>query len=139
MRSCKPVLPVEVNEFDAMNIKRAVKELIITNNLEFVTDGEEALNYLRNQNEENPFITLLGLNMSRMNGLELLKIVKSDLSLNKIPVVIMTTFRKEHDRLESFSFSIAGFMRTPVEYKNLVEMIRIIYLYRILSELTEEY
>ena len=137
MRSSKPVLLVEDNEVDAMGVKRAFKDLKITNKLEHVMNGEEALDFLRNTEKEEPCIILLDLNMPRMNGLEFLKIVKVDQFLKRIPVVVMTTSGEEQDRLESFSCSIAGYMEKPVEYRSLVEMIRIIDLYWTLSELPE--
>ena len=137
MRSSKPILLVEDNEVDAMGVKRAIKELKITNSLEHVLNGEEALDHLRNPEKVEPCIILLDLNMPRINGLEFLKIVKDDQFLKSIPVVIMTTSREEQDRLESFSHSIAGYMQKPVDYKCLMEMIRIIDLYWTLSELPE--
>lgn len=135
MRNSKPVLLVEDDNVDAMTVARAFKELKILNPLVHRTNGEEALEYLKDESNLQPCIILLDLNMPRMNGTEFLKIAKADDVLKKIPVVVLTTSKEERDIVESFKLSVAGYIVKPVDYKKFVETIRTIDLYWTLSEL----
>ena len=137
MRSCKPILLVEDDSIDAMTVKRAFKDLKATNPLVHSVNGEEALDYLRNESNKKPCVILLDLNMPKMNGVEFLKIVKSDDMLKKIPVVVLTTSTEESDVVESFELSVGGYIVKPVDYKNFVEAIRTVELYWTLSKLPE--
>ncbi len=105
------------------------------NKLVHRVNGEEALNYLRNGAEEKPCVILLDLNMPKMNGIEFLKIAKNDEHLRKIPVTVLTTSKAEQNIVESFEFSVAGYIVKPVGYEKFVEAIKIINLYWTLSEL----
>ena len=138
MRSKKPVLLVEDDQIDVMAIKRAFKVIKITNRLNVANNGEEALAYLRNSENEKPCIILLDLNMPKMNGIEFLTIAKQDELLRKIPVVVLTTSREDQDKADSFNLGISGYMVKPVDYKRFVEVIKTIDLYWTLSELPEE-
>jgi CheY-like chemotaxis protein len=73
--------------------------------------------------------------MPVMNGIELLKVIKIDESLKKIPVIVLTTSKEENDRVESFNLSVAGYIIKPVEFEKFVEAIRVLNLYWTLSEL----
>ena len=135
MKSKKPILLVEDDSVDAMTVKRALNDLQVTNQLDVVGNGEEALEYLQNRPAERPCIILLDLNMPKMNGIEFLKIVKEQESFKMIPVVVLTTSKNEQDRIESFKQSIAGYMIKPVDYLQFVETMRTIEVYWTLSEL----
>ncbi len=135
MRGKKPILLVEDDTVDVMTVKRALKEIHITNSLVTVGNGEEALAYLKDDKNEKPCIILLDLNMPRMNGFEFLKEVKQDSQLKMIPVVVLTTSREEQDKVEGFKFSIAGYMIKPVDYQQFVDVIKFINIYWTLSEL----
>ena len=135
MKSKKPILLVEDDSVDAMTVKRALNDLQVTNQLDVVGNGEEALKYLQNRPVELPCIILLDLNMPKMNGIEFLKIVKEQESFKMIPVVVLTTSKNEQDRIESFKQSIAGYMIKPVDYLQFVETMRTIEVYWTLSEL----
>lgn len=137
MKDSKPVLLVEDDSIDAMTVKRAFKDLKVTNQLAVTTNGEEALDYLRDPGKNRPCVILLDLNMPKMNGTEFLKIAKADETLKKIPVVVLTTSSEERDIVESFKLSVAGYIIKPVDYKKFVEAIRTIDLYWTLSELPE--
>ena len=138
MRDLRPILLAEDDSVDAMTVKRAIKDLKVTNQLVHTTNGEEALQYLRDSNNKRPCLILLDLNMPKMNGIEFLKIVKADDLLKRIPVVVLTTSKEEQDIVESFKLSVAGYMVKAVDYKKFVEVIRTIDLYWSLSELTKE-
>ncbi len=135
VNSKKPILLVEDDRVDAMTVKRALREINVANRLDVVQDGEEALEFLRNPDNERPAIILLDLNMPRMNGIELLRVMKSDDALRSIPVIVLTTSKADQDRIESFNLSVAGYMLKPVDYLQFVEVMRIVNLYWTLSEL----
>jgi CheY-like chemotaxis protein len=135
MRNSKPILLVEDDRVDAMTVKRALKDLNVANLLVHTLNGEEALNHLRAESNSNPCVILLDLNMPKMNGVELLKVVKADDMLKSIPVVVLTTSQEEQDVVESFKLSAAGYIVKPVDYKKFVEAMRTIDVYWTLSEL----
>lgn len=137
MRGGKPILLVEDDIVDAMTVKRALHDLNVTNTLIIKGNGEEALEYLHGGAPTLPCIILLDLNMPRMNGIELVRHLKQDTHLRRIPVVVLTTSKDEQDRVQSFDHSVAGYMIKPVEYPQFVEVVRSIHLYWTLSELPE--
>jgi len=135
MHNSKPILLVEDDRIDAMTVKRALKDLKVTNQLVHKVNGEEALEYLRSESNKKPCVILLDLNMPKMNGIDFLKIAKGEEELKKIPVVVLTTSREEQDVAESFNLSVAGYIVKPVDYEKFVEAIRVLELYWTLSEL----
>ena len=137
MRNLRPILLVEDDQVDAMTVKRALKDLNVTNPLVHTLDGEEALEHLRNDGNKKPCVILLDLNMPRMSGIEFLKIIKADNVLKKIPVVVLTTSEDTHDKVETFESSVAGYIVKPANYKKFVEAMITIDIYWTLSELPE--
>jgi CheY-like chemotaxis protein len=129
MTNNKPVLLVEDDQVDAMTVKRAIRQIKLKHPLIHAENGEEALEYLSNESNEKPWIILLDLNMPRMNGLEFLQIAKRDEVLKSIPVVVLTTSKEQQDRIESFNFSVAGYMIKPVDYAQFVDMMQAIKMY----------
>ena len=138
MRDSRPVLLVEDDTIDAMTVRRAFRDLKVTNPLVHTVNGEEALVYLRDEAKDKPCLILLDLNMPKMNGTEFLTVAKADLALKKIPVVVLTTSSEERDVVESFRLSVAGYIIKPVDYRNFVEAIRTINVYWTLSEMPDE-
>ena len=137
MKPKKTILLVEDDAVDVMTVKRALREINVTNPLAVAGNGEEALEYLRNPANEKPCIILLDLNMPKMNGIEFLKTVRGDGALKGMPVVVLTTSQGEREKVESFDLGVAGYMIKPVDYRQFVEMMRAIDLYWTLSELPE--
>ncbi len=137
MRSSKPILLVEDDQVDAMTVKRALKELHVTNRVDTVENGEEALLFLKDPQNEKPGIILLDLNMPRMNGIEFLTVAKQDERLRSIPVVVLTTSKAEQDKVDSFNLGVAGYMIKPVDYRQFVDVVKTIDLYWTLSELPD--
>ncbi len=135
MRSAKGVLLVEDDAIDAMTVQRAFKDLKLTNPLAHVTNGEEALDYLRDPDHEPPCVILLDLNMPRMNGVEFMRVAKADPDLKRIPIVVLTTSTEDSDVIDSYKLSVAGYIVKPVDYKKFVEAIRTIDLYWTISEM----
>ena len=103
MKEQMTVLLVEDDRVDAMTVRRAFRDLQITNSLDIVSDGEEALEYLRNNGHRRLGIILLDLNMPRMNGIEFLRIARQENALNGTPVVVLTTSREEQDKVGTFN------------------------------------
>lgn len=134
MNATTPILLVEDDDVDALTVVRAMKELRVSNPLRIAHNGEEALALLRGSGGPMPGLILLDLNMPRMNGLEFLKVAKRDASLRRLPVVVLTTSRQEHDRRESFDLGVAGYMAKPVDYREFVGVIRTIRDYWTQSE-----
>lgn len=137
MKSKKPILLIEDDRIDVMTVRRALKEIKVTNNIVVAGNGEEALTYLQNTQNTLPCIILLDLNMPKMNGIEFLEIAKKDDKIKKIPIIVLTTSQEEKDRTASFNNGVAGYMTKPIDYKLFVEVIKTIDLYWTLSELPE--
>ena len=135
MRDFDPILLVEDDLLDIMTLKRGLKDIHANNPLYVSHNGEAALEFLRDPGNPIPALILLDLNMPRMNGLEFLKILKSDSDWCKIPVVILTTSQEEQDRLTSFELSAAGYIVKPLEYPAFVEKLLVLYQYWRLSEI----
>jgi CheY-like chemotaxis protein len=135
MLSSKPILLIEDDDVDVMTVNRALQDSKVTNQVVSLGNGEEAIEYLRNENSVKPNIILLDLNMPKMDGTEFLRIVKADKELKKIPVVILTTSNSERDVVEAFELGAAGYMVKSVDYEKFVETIRAIDQYWTLSKL----
>ena len=138
MLNLKPILLVEDDRVDMMTFKRSLNDLGIKNEVIHTTNGEEALEYLRGEGNEQPCVIFLDLNMPRMSGLEFLKERRTDNKLTKIPVVVLTTSDNERDIIESFELGVAGYLVKPADYAKFVESIRTINLYWTLSRLPSE-
>ena len=134
MKSSKSVMLVEDDNVDVMTVKRAFKDLNIKNQLIITSNGEQALEYLNSNDNTTPCIILLDLNMPKMNGLEFLRIIKTDENLKKIPVIVLTTSSQQEDITESFEFSVAGYIVKSVDYIEFTQAIKIINLYWTLSK-----
>lgn len=143
MRNNMSILLVDDDRVDVMTVQRAFKVNKIANSLYVVSNGKEAIDFLRHDGDykdpaksPRPGIILLDLNMPVMNGIEFLTIVKADGNLRTIPVVVLTTSRAEEDRFKSFNLSAAGYIIKPVEFEKFVDSVRLIDLYWTLSELS---
>jgi len=133
--SNRPILLVEDDHVDILTIRRALKEIQVTNPVVTKENGEEALAYLRDDANQQPCIILLDLNMPIMNGIEFLQEAKVDQRLKAIPVIVLTTSEEQQDKVNSFNLGVAGYMAKPVDYRRFVEMMRSIDLYWTISEM----
>jgi CheY-like chemotaxis protein len=131
----KPILLVEDDQVDIMTIRRALKEIQVTNPVVCMENGEAALSHLHNPENEKPCIILLDLNMPIMNGIEFLQLVKQNDQLKRFPVIVLTTSEEQQDKVNSFNLGVAGYMAKPVDYRKFVEMMRSIDLYWTISEI----
>jgi CheY-like chemotaxis protein len=138
MKNFKPILVVDDDDVDAMTVRRALKDLNVTNPVVHSINGEEAMKYLTSQCKEMPCLILLDLNMPKMNGIEFLSIIKEDDKLKHIPVIVLTTSNEKCDIEQSFKYSVGGYVVKPVDYKGSVEAIRILNKYWTMSELPSQ-
>jgi CheY-like chemotaxis protein len=129
MQNSKPILLVEDDNVDMMVVERLLNNLKIINSLVYFTNGQETLEYLRNEDNEKPCVIFLDLNMPKMNGIEFLKVVKAEQKLRKIPIVMLTTSKEEQDVIESFKFGINGYVVKPLDYEKFKEALGVINLH----------
>lgn len=111
--------------------REAVAESRLRNDLRFVEDGEELLDYLHRRGKyatpassPRPGLILLDLNMPRMDGREALRAIKACPNLRQIPVVVLTTSRAEEDIFASYDTGASSFITKPVTFASLVETIK---------------
>jgi CheY-like chemotaxis protein len=138
MQPLSPILLVEDDSVDAMTVKRAIRELHVTNSIIHSANGDDAIKYLSDHNAKKPFVVLLDLNMPKMGGIEFLKTIKADNNLKTIPVIVLTTSKEKQDVLDSFELGAAGYMIKPVDYRKFVELLSVVMLYWSTSELPKE-
>jgi CheY-like chemotaxis protein len=124
------ILMADDDPDDCVLVKDAFAESRVANDLRFVKDGEELMDYLRHRGKyksvktsPRPGLILLDLNMPRKDGREALKEIKSDPALRNIPVVILTTSKEEEDILRSYDTGANSYISKPVTFKGLVEVI----------------
>ncbi len=131
--SKKPItiLMADDDPDDRRLTREAFEESHLMNDLRFVEDGEELLDYLNRRGKYSapdsapwPAILLLDLNMPRKDGREALQELKKDPRFRTIRVVIMTTSKAEEDVLRSYNLSAASYIAKPVTFERLVEVVR---------------
>ena len=126
MRNSKPILLVEDDVVDAMTVKRALDDLKVPNPLVTRSNGEEALEYLRDGNGKKPCVILLDLNMPKMDGFEASRIIRSPGSgvLNpNIPIVAMTAMAMKGDREQCMAAGMNDYLTKPIEPHKLFELL----------------
>jgi CheY-like chemotaxis protein len=132
----KTILLVEDNPDDIHLTKRALKKNNITSGLSVVNDGIQALDYLvrastapAGGSEVLPTLILLDLKLPRMDGLELLKRIRADERLKRLPVVILTSSKEEQDIIRSYDLGANSYIRKPVDFEQFNEAVRQLGLY----------
>jgi CheY-like chemotaxis protein len=116
---------------DRMLAQDALAESRLANDLRFVQDGEELLDYLKRRGRyadpstsPRPGLILLDLNMPRKDGREALKEIKGDSSLRQIPVVVLTTSKAEEDIYRTYDLGVNSFITKPVSFDGLVAVMK---------------
>jgi CheY-like chemotaxis protein len=114
---------------DRMLVRDAWAENRLANELHFVEDGEELMDYLRRRGQYAnlgdlplPGMILLDLNMPRKDGREALQEIKADPRLRSIPVVVLTTSKAEEDILRAYDLGVNSFILKPVTFQSLVDL-----------------
>ncbi|MFC2084219.1 response regulator [Bacteroidota bacterium] len=122
------ILLVEDNPGDARLAKEALNESKLNNRLNIVTDGEKALKYLMKQDEfeetVTPDLILLDLNLPKIDGREVLEIIKEDEELKMIPVVILTTSHAEEDILKTYKLHANCYITKPLDLDQFMKVVQ---------------
>lgn len=116
---------------DRLLTKDALSEARVINDLYFVEDGQELMDYLNQRGRyaetssaPRPGLILLDLNMPKKDGREALKEIKADPDLRRIPVVVLTTSKAEEDIFRSYDLGASSFITKPVTFEGLVELMK---------------
>ncbi|WP_445223467.1 response regulator [Catalinimonas locisalis] len=126
------ILMADDDPDDRMLTKEALMENKLANDLHFVEDGEELMDYLlkrgkyNDDNAPKPGLILLDLNMPKKDGREALTEIKADPSLRRIPIIVLTTSKAEEDILKTYDLGISSFITKPVTFDDLVEVAKAI-------------
>ena len=122
------MLLIEDNPADVRLTQEALKEHRVRNNLSVVADGVEAIAFLRREGPHagapRPDVILLDLNLPRMDGRELLKRIKDDPDLRRIPVVVLTTSQAEEDILKSYDLHANCYITKPVDLAKFMAIVK---------------
>jgi CheY-like chemotaxis protein len=130
MRKPGKILLVEDDLNDVELTLSALAENHLANEVLVARDGEEALDYLyrrgayASREEANPIVVLLDLKLPKVDGMEVLRRVKSDPALKTIPVVMLTSSREEQDLVRSYDLGTNGYVVKPVDFHEFVEAVR---------------
>jgi CheY-like chemotaxis protein len=122
------ILLVEDDPGDVLMTQEAFEDHKVRNNLTVVSDGAEALSYLRREgqyaNAVRPDLILLDLNLPRRDGREVLAEVKKDEELGRIPVVVLTTSAADEDIMRSYQLHANAYVTKPVDFDRFIDVIR---------------
>jgi two-component system, response regulator len=130
-QSTVEILLVEDNPQDAEMAIRALKKNNLANNVLLVTDGVEALDFIFARGaysdrkiENGPKVILLDLKLPKVDGLEVLKVVKSDERTKIIPIIALTSSSEEKDIIESYRLGVNSYIVKPVDFDKFVDAIK---------------
>jgi len=130
MLELKRILLVEDNENDIEMTLSALEEINLANKVDIVNDGVEALDYLNyrgkfiERQKSYPVVIMLDLKLPRINGLEVLKEIRSTPALNHIPVVILTSSKEEKDIINGYNLGANAYVVKPVVFASFVAAIK---------------
>ena len=134
----KPViiLMADDDEDDRLFTRDALAENRIINDLYFVEDGEDLMDYLYQRGDyseagvaPHPTLILLDLNMPRKDGREALEEIKNDPELRRIPIVVLTTSKAEEDILKTYDLGVNSFITKPVDFQSMVHIMKTLGTY----------
>jgi two-component system, chemotaxis family, response regulator Rcp1 len=122
------ILIVEDNPADARLVREVMRDSKMLNEIHWVPDGVEAMAFLRRQGKYSdsprPNIMFLDLNMPRKDGREVLREVKSDSELRRIPIVVMTSSQAEEDIARAYDQHANCYVRKPIDFKQFHEVVK---------------
>lgn len=128
----KRILLAEDNANDVELTVTALRENHVVNEVVVVRDGAQALDYLYKQNEyadragQNPALVLLDLKMPKVDGIEVLKRVKSDPAMRSIPIVVLTSSREEQDLVQTYDLGVNAYVVKPVDFHEFVDAVKLL-------------
>jgi CheY-like chemotaxis protein len=131
----KRILLVEDDPMDMELTLTALEEKNLANEVLVVHDGEEALNFLysrgsfRMRAPGNPVLILLDLKLPKVDGLEVLRQIKSDENLRTIPVVMLTSSREEQDVVDSYKLGVNAYVVKPIDFHDFLSAVKEIGLF----------
>ncbi len=130
----RTILLVEDDPADEALTLRALRQNNVANDIAVVRDGEEALNYLFGEEQETgpaepPTVVLLDLRLPKVDGLEVLRLIRADERTKLIPVIVLTSSREEADLVKSYSLGANSYVCKPVDFVQFAEAIRELGLY----------
>jgi CheY-like chemotaxis protein len=133
------ILVVEDNPQDLELALRALRKANVSNRIQVARDGTEALDYLfcagaysDRRIEDTPKVVLLDLKLPKVDGLEVLRKVKSDERTNKIPVVVLTSSKEQQDIVESYRLGVNSYIVKPVDFEGFASAVGKLGLYWLL-------
>ena len=145
MDELRTILLAEDNPKDVELTLEAMAENSLANHIFVVKDGVEALEYLRCEGKYklrktgNPALILLDIKMPRMDGIEVLRNIRSDAALKRIPVVVLTSSREENDLINTYELGVNAYVLKPVDFKQFIEAVKQIgSFWAVLNELPPE-
>ena len=122
------ILLVEDDPGDVMITREAIESSKVANRLSVVSNGEEALQFLRHEepfaDAARPGLILLDLNLPRLDGREVLARIKSDPDLRRIPVVVLTTSSSDEDIVRSYDLHANAYVTKPVDFDQFMSVVR---------------
>ncbi len=126
----KTILLAEDEPKDVELILEAMADHNLANQAVVVRDGVEAMEYLRcegkfaNRKPENPAVVLLDIKMPRMGGIDVLRSIREDENLKKIPVIMLTSSREESDLNQAYDLGVNAYVVKPVEFKKFIDAVK---------------
>jgi CheY-like chemotaxis protein len=130
MVEIRKILFAEDNRRDVELTLEALGDHNLANNVIVVRDGVEALDYLRCEGKYkqrkpgNPAVLLLDIKMPRLDGIQVLKAIRSDDKLKTLPVVMLTSSREEQDLIKSYELGVNAYVVKPVDFKEFIEAVK---------------
>ena len=145
MEELKKILLAEDSPKDVELTLEALSEHNLANHVIVVKDGVEAMEYLRCQGKYKlrkpglPAVLLLDIKMPRMDGIEVLRTIRGDPALRRLPVVILTSSREERDLIVSYDLGVNAYVVKPVDFKDFIEAVKEIGVFwAVINELPPE-
>lgn len=139
--SAVQILLVEDNPSDAELTIYALRKNNLINHIDWVKDGEEALDYLFHRSQyadkkTRPKVVLLDLHLPKLNGIEVLRAIRENPETNDLPVVVLTSSKEEKDLIETYQLGVNSYVAKPVVFHEFVETVANLSLYWVIVNRT---
>lgn len=136
MNSLKKILLIEDNKDDEILTIKAFRKNKLSNDIMVIRDGEEALDYFSHTGkynspefEELPTFVLLDLKLPKVDGLQILKHIRSNERTKRLPVVILTTSKEQSDLVMSYELGVNSFVRKPIDFNEFMKAVNQLGMY----------